>query len=101
MLSFTTRLTRRVEKPAGGLDVRVDDAVALEAPGDSVGDGPESGPFAVQAEVGREAMESAEHRRAAVAEFTRADDRRNAELAFADEGLRIDRQPRLSPRAQD
>ena len=70
--------------------------LAVEAPRDRLPDRPASRPLPIEAEPLRQPVEAPHDLLLAVTELERADDRREAELALADERLRVDREPRFA-----
>src|SRR5262245_14753871 len=70
--------------------------LAVEGPRDRLADRPAAGAVAVEAELGGEPVETAEHLGPRVAELARADDGRDPELTLAGQRLRVDRQPGLA-----
>ena len=90
----------RLAQPARRLGV-ARQASALEAPRDRLGERPEACALAVESELRCQAIEPVEDVAAAVAELEAANQRRDCELALARERLRVDREPRLPPRAKN
>src|SRR5206468_2684844 len=86
----------RFEQPGRDLDV-----LRAHAPCDGLGDGPEPRALAVETELAGQPVDPTAYVSAAVTELGAADDRCDCELALAGERLRVDREPRLSGRAQD
>jgi hypothetical protein len=73
----------------------------VDRPSDRLGDRPQPSSFAIEAELGGEAVESAPYRLLAVLELVRAHDRRDRELPLPYERLGVDHQPRLPGRRED
>src|SRR5215510_7865121 len=75
--------------------------LAVEGPCDRLAYRPPAGAVTVEAQLGGEPVETAEHVGPRVAELARADDRRDPELALPRQRFRIDCQPGLALRPQD
>jgi hypothetical protein len=72
----------------------------VDAPGQCLNERPAAGTAAVEPELATEPIEAVEDVCATVAELRAADDRRESELALAEQGLRVDREPWFAGGAQ-
>lgn len=86
-------------EPPRRIHVPLKNTVTLEAPGQSLRQGPQPGAFPVEPQRGRKLIQPAYYSRATVAELVRPNDWSYTELAFSNKRFRVDHEPRFARRS--